>query len=109
MQSEVVFNNSKVSSVWRSASACKCRSALGFLDFTKWEDYTVGMISGMGSVLSGASRGPRLAAAQWQKEWKVMPHCSLVQRRRQWHSTPVLLPGKSHGQRSLVGCSPWGR
>ena len=23
--------------------------------------------------------------------------------------TPVLLPGRSHGQRSLVGCSPWGR
>ena len=29
--------------------------------------------------------------------------------RRQWHPTPVLLPGKSHGQRSLVGGSPWGR
>ena len=29
--------------------------------------------------------------------------------RRQWHPTPVLLPGKSHGQRSLVGCRPWGR
>ena len=29
--------------------------------------------------------------------------------RRQWHPTPVLLPGKSHGQRSLVGCNPWGR
>ena len=28
--------------------------------------------------------------------------------RRQWHPTPVLLPGKSHGRRSLVGCSPWG-
>ena len=28
---------------------------------------------------------------------------------RQWHPTPVLLPGKSHGWRSLVGCSPWGR
>ena len=28
--------------------------------------------------------------------------------RRQWHPTPVPLPGKSHGQRSLVGCSPWG-
>ena len=26
----------------------------------------------------------------------------------QWHATPVLLPGKSHGQRTLVGCSPWG-
>ena len=29
--------------------------------------------------------------------------------RRQWHPTPVLLPGKSHRRRSLVGCSPWGR
>ena len=30
-------------------------------------------------------------------------------RRRRWHPTPVLLPGKSHGRRSLVGCSPWDR
>ena len=30
-------------------------------------------------------------------------------RRRQWQHTPVLLPGKSHGWRSLVGFSPWGR
>ena len=29
-------------------------------------------------------------------------------RRRQWHPTPVLLPGEPHGWRSLVGCSPWG-
>ena len=28
--------------------------------------------------------------------------------RRQWHPTPVPLPGKSHGERSLGGCSPWG-
>ena len=28
--------------------------------------------------------------------------------RRQWHPTPVLLPGKAHGWRSLVGCSAWG-
>ena len=28
---------------------------------------------------------------------------------RQWHPTPILLPGKSHGQRSLIGCNPWGR
>ena len=34
---------------------------------------------------------------------------SFLYRRRRWHSTPVLLPGKSHGQRRLVGCSPWGR
>ena len=37
----------------------------------------------------------------------AMPQESV--QRRQWHPTPVLLPGKSHGQRSLVGCSPWGR
>ena len=29
--------------------------------------------------------------------------------RKQWQPTPVLLPGKSHGRRSLVGCSPWAR
>ena len=29
--------------------------------------------------------------------------------RRQWQPTPALLPGKSHGQRSLISYSPWGR
>ena len=29
--------------------------------------------------------------------------------RRKWQPTPVLLPGKSHEQRNLAGCSPWGR
>ena len=28
--------------------------------------------------------------------------------RRERLPTPVFLPGKSHGERSLVGCSPWG-
>ena len=45
-----------------------------------------------------------------------LPSCSLRVLRnpfylilsRQWHPTPVLLPGKSHEWRSLVGCSPWG-
>ena len=36
------------------------------------------------------------------------PWVRKIPRRRQWHATPVLLPGKSHGWRSLVGCSPWG-
>ena len=34
---------------------------------------------------------------------------AMQERRRQWHPTLVLLPGKSHGRRSLVGYSPWGR
>ena len=29
--------------------------------------------------------------------------------RRAWQPTPVLLPGKSYGRRSLAGYSPWGR
>ena len=36
-------------------------------------------------------------------------HDSAHMQRRRWHTTAVLLPGKSHGRRSLVGCSPWGR
>ena len=40
---------------------------------------------------------------------KVMTNLDSIFRRRQWHPNPVLLPGKSHGRRSLVGCSPWGR
>ena len=47
--------------------------------------------------------------------WEWVPNivnCSIFYLntwRRQWQPTPVLLPGKPHGWRSLVGCSPWGR
>ena len=41
--------------------------------------------------------------------WMKFASPSSRARRRQWHPTPVLLPGRSHGRRSLVGCSPWGR
>ena len=49
----------------------------------------------------------------WLARVGVGGHCvkhrpSPYGRRRQWQPTPVLLPGDSHGQRSLVGCSPWG-
>ena len=36
------------------------------------------------------------------------PILNHLERSRQWHPTPVPLPEKSHGWRSLVGCSPWG-
>ena len=39
--------------------------------------------------------------------WELGVSSTFMQR-RQRHPTPVLLPGKSHGQRSLVGCRPWG-
>ena len=39
---------------------------------------------------------------------RCLARCSVTNRRRQWHPTPGLLPGKSHGRKSLVGCSPGG-
>ena len=42
-----------------------------------------------------------------KSESEVAQSCPTLWRRR-WHPTPVLLPGKSHGRRGLVGCSPWG-
>ena len=36
-------------------------------------------------------------------------HLQTENKGMRWHPTPVFLPGKSHGWRSLVGCSPWDR
>ena len=56
--------------------------------------------------------GP-ITSSRWENNEKseilffgggLQNHCQ----RRQWQPTPVLLPGISHGRRSLVGCSPWG-
>ena len=53
--------------------------------------------------------------AQWLKKficqckrWGFDPWVWKIPWSRKWHPTPVFLPGKSHGQRSLVGYSPWG-
>ena len=76
--------------------------------------------NGQSFALSSCSEG-----SPWH--WSLWPQCprelivsaqeafvgfelaSASFQRRQWHPTPVLLPGKSQGRRSLVGCSPWGR
>ena len=59
-----------------------------------------------------------LMVAQWLriclqgrrcKRCSFSPWVGKIPWRRKWHPTPVLLPGESHGQRSLAGYSPWGR
>ena len=40
---------------------------------------------------------------------KSDPQVGKMPWRRVWQPTPIFLPGESHGQRSLVGYSPWGR
>ena len=41
--------------------------------------------------------------------WRQLQESRRKTQRRHWHPTPVLLPGKCHGRRSLVGYSLWGR
>ena len=45
----------------------------------------------------------------WLSLSQEIANTSSDSRRRQWHPTLVLLPGKSHRRRSLVGCHLWGR
>ena len=50
------------------------------------------------AAVHGVAESDTTEATWWRRLW-----------RRQWHPTPVLLPGESQGQESLVGCSPRGR
>ena len=55
----------------------------------------------------------KLVQPLWRTVWRFLKKLEIElpydpARRRQWQPTPVLLPGKSHGWRGLVGCSPWG-
>ena len=49
-----------------------------------------------------------VAQGRTRLKWLSSSSSSILGR-RQWQPTPVLLPGKSHRRRSLVGCNPWGR
>ena len=44
----------------------------------------------------------------WRRRPELDPWVETIPWRREWQPTPVFLPGKSHGQKSLVGSSPWG-
>ena len=42
------------------------------------------------------------------RKWRYCPLVGKIPCRRKWQPSPVFLPGESHGQKSLAGCSPWG-
>ena len=48
------------------------------------------------------------AMQEMQEIYGFDPWVGKIPWRRKWQPTPVFLPGKPHGQRSLVGYSPWG-
>ena len=105
----------KVNCQWQCLLICVCVAGGAFM--TKY-----GMKKQMTSVGVFSPGEPTSVKGTQQKEnscrvkgeWNVsslklsLLLSNIVFRRRQWHFTPVLLPGNSHGQRSLVGCSPCG-
>ena len=65
------------------------------------------------TYVTGHGNAPDQAVGWVCPEGWCLPSADLKHARkggwsRQWHPTPVLLPGQSYGWRSLVGCSPWG-
>ena len=59
---------------------------------------TMGFPNGLVAGESACSEGDPVSIPEWEK----------IPWRRKWQPTPISLPGKSHGQRSLAGCSPRG-
>ena len=49
------------------------------------------------------SGGGKEEGERWKDDFQIYKLLRI-----KWHPTPVLLPGKSHGRRSLVGCCLWG-
>ena len=66
-------------------------------------------LSHQGSFPGGARGKEPTCQCRRQKRQKFKPWVGKIPWRREWKPTPVFLPGEFHGQRSLVGYSPWGR
>ena len=74
---------------------------------------------GIGKISRNIISLSHVVSLKWPQSFSFSPILTLgwpgyllwlVQcRRRHWQPTPALLPGNSHGWRSLEGCSPWGR
>ena len=56
----------------------------------------------------GSTSGKELACHGRLKRPEFNPWVGKIPRRKKWQPTPIFLPGKFHGQRSLAGYSPWG-
>ena len=79
-----------ISTRWRREVTCRW-----FLVFIGW----------IRGLIPGGSDGKSICLQCGRPGFD--PWVGQIPWRRKWQPTPVLLPGKSHGQRSLAGCGPW--
>ena len=86
--------------IWESCLFTLCNKLFGT---ESWRLRTI-----TSSLVRISKQGKVVVSMKFPSELSLALIHSVFQR-RQWHSTPELLPGKSHGWRSLVGYSPWGR
>ena len=116
------FSFSRGSSWLRDQTQISCTAGRRFTVWDTWKardsgiqyinsnvllDYTAFEIIIIYKAFPGGSDGQESACNA--EEPGLIAGLGKMPWRRVWQSTPVLLPGKSHGRRSLVGCSPWGR
>ena len=107
LKSLLQHHSSKASILWRSAFFTV---QLSHPYMTTGKTITLTRQTFVGKVMSLLfNMLSRLVITFLPRSKRLLISCIVLGRRRQWHPTPVLLPGKSHGWRSLVGCSPWGR
>ena len=103
-----------------SLESCHChgnKTWLSLLRYSPWghkEPDTTERLSLTHNLLlqEGFPCGPRVCKEPTcqcggSKRFGFHPWAGMIPRRRVWQPPPVFLPGKSHGQRSLVGDSPW--
>ena len=95
---------------WNDSSALHLLCTLFLLLLHQVHLKSSGIRSWMLGTLSLALQNVTVFGDRILRRWMWQNKVTMVRpRKRRWHPTPVLLPGKFHGQRGLVGCSPWGR
>ena len=64
--------------------------------------FSLSLVNYLGFPGGSSVKNPPVMQETWFNPW-----VGKIPWRREWQPTPVFLPGESHGQRSLVGYSPW--
>ena len=93
---------------------CKCLDPQALLKWLSGKDLiNPGILVNenmlIGNRTSQVAQNPPACQRRRLKKWEFDPWVRKIPWSRKWQPNPILLPGKSHGQRSLAGYSPWGR